>query len=292
MSSPEIQHRVPETRSPGTASGTGFFVGRCFLGVAAAASGVLQLSTGELVRLVPNAGAEGDPSPSTPYLVGVVLFAAGSAIAAGRRVRLAGSVVAGLILLSLVLVQVPRLAENPSAFFMWTNPLKGLALAGGLGLLAAALSGQEARGSRPARGLEALAVLFLAVFLFVCGLQHFVYADFVTALVPSWIPGRRFWTYLTGAALIAGGIGILVPWISERAATLTAAMVLLWVVLLHIPRAVTGPDHAGEAAGVFEALAISGIALLVASRSARGAAARLARRRAARSSAARAPDPA
>ena len=269
MSSPDIQHRVPGDRWFAPLSGDAFFLGRLFLGVAVAGSGVLQLVTGKLVRLVP--AAEGDPSSALPYLVGVVLLAAGCAIAAGRRARLAAGIVAGLILLSLVLAQVPRLVENPSAFFMWTNPLKGLALAGGLGLLVAMLARVEGRGSP---GLEALAVLFLAVFLFVCGLQHFVYADFVTVLVPSWIPGQRFWAYLTGMALIAGGAGILVPRLARMAATLTAAMIFLWVLLLHIPRSVAGPDRAGETAGVFEAMAISGIALLVACRSARPAARR------------------
>ncbi len=41
-------------------------------------------------------------------------------------------------------------------------------------------------------------------------------------------------------------------------------MIFLWVLLLHIPRALAGPNHANETAGVFEALAISGVALIVA----------------------------
>jgi hypothetical protein len=41
-------------------------------------------------------------------------------------------------------------------------------------------------------------------------------------------------------------------------------MIFLWVLLLHIPRALAGPNHANETAGIFEALAISGVALLVA----------------------------
>ena len=40
-------------------------------------------------------------------------------------------------------------------------------------------------------------------------------------------------------------------------------MIFLWVLLLHIPRALAGPNHANEAAGVFEALALSGVALVV-----------------------------
>ena len=43
-------------------------------------------------------------------------------------------------------------------------------------------------------------------------------------------------------------------------------MIFLWVLMLHIPRAVSLPAHAFETAGVFEALALSGVAFLTAGR--------------------------
>jgi len=97
-----------------------------------------------------------------------------------------------------------------------------------------------------ASGVLQLGTVFLAVFLVVCGMEHLTYSDFVTGLVPSWIPGQRFWTYFTGVALIVGGAGILVPRTARLAATLSAVMIFLWVLLLHIPRALAGPHHAGE----------------------------------------------
>jgi uncharacterized membrane protein YphA (DoxX/SURF4 family) len=268
MTSSRIQRSVPGARllAPWIAGDDAFSLGRWFFGIAVAASGVLQLITGEFVRLTAGA-ARGGQSATWPYVVGVILFATGCAIAFGRKARLAASVVTGLILVSLVFKQVPRLLENPWAGFMWTNPLKAVALAGGGLVTALALrDGDGAAPARPRDLLEGLAVVALAIFLVVCGVQHFVYADFVASLVPSWIPGQRFWTYATGVALIAGGAGLLVPRTSRTAATLSAVMVFLWVLLLHIPRAVAGPNHANETAGVFEALAISGIAFMIASR--------------------------
>lgn len=248
-------------------------LGRCFFGIAVAASGALQLVTGEFVRLVPIDAAGDGQSPSAwPYVTGVVLLAAGCAIAAERRARLAGGIVAALIAVSLTLAQIPRLLSDPWVGFMWTNPLKAVALLGSGCLLVALLPGG---GGDPAlvrstvERLQRLAPLPLALFLIVCGVQHFVYADFVDTLVPSWIPGQRLWTCFTGVALIAGGAGILVPRTSRAAATCSALMIFLWVILLHIPRAVAGPNHAGETAGVFEALAISGVALMVAASRAR-----------------------
>jgi len=268
MSSPEIERPVPAGARPMHESGaeTAFSVGRSFLGIAVVASGVLQLVTGAFVRLVPTAAAGGGRSPSPwPYLVGLVLIAAGCAIATDRRARLAACVLAALIAVSLVLVQVPRIVASPWVGYVWTNPLKAVALAASGGLVAA---GSRAGGASPGEhriaSLEALGLFCLALFLLVAGIQHFVYADFVTALVPSWMPGQRAWTYLTGVALFAGGTGILIPRTSRLAATLSGAMIFLWVLMLHIPRAVAGPDHANETAGVFEALALCGIALMIA----------------------------
>jgi uncharacterized membrane protein YphA (DoxX/SURF4 family) len=114
--------------------------------------------------------------------------------------------------------------------------------------------------------LRPLGPLFFAAFLILGGIQHFVYVDFVMKLVPSWIPGSRYWVYFTGMALVAGGVGILVPKTAWLAATMSGIMILLWVVLLHVPRALADLHNAGETSGVFEALALSGVAFLLASR--------------------------
>ena len=244
--------------------------GRIFFGLATLASGVLQLATGAMVRLVPKLPAW-VPAPAIwPYAVGVVLIALGLAIVAGRMVRTAATVLAALVLADVVLLYAPLMVVNPVVDrpffrgFMWTNPLKCLALIGGAALLAAWHPDQpRVITGRGVARLLPLAAVSLALFLVVGGVQHFWYRDFVTALVPAWMPARRFWTYFTGAALICGGVGILVPRTARLAATLTGVMIFLWVLMLHIPRALTGPNHANETAGIFEALALSGVALMV-----------------------------
>jgi uncharacterized membrane protein YphA (DoxX/SURF4 family) len=245
-------------------------VGRLFFGVATLASGVLQLAIGGMVRLVPKLPAW-VPAPSIwPYAVGVVLIAVGLAIVAGRMVRTAATVLAAMILADVVLLYAPLMVVNPVVDrpffrgFMWTNPLKCLALIGGAAILAARHPDEpRVFTARGVARLLPLAAVFLAVFLVVCGVQHFWYRDFVTAMVPAFMPARRFWTYFTGTALICGGTGILVPRTARLAATLSAVMIFLWVLMLHIPRALAGPAHANETAGIFEALALSGVALLV-----------------------------
>jgi uncharacterized membrane protein len=261
--------------APGTGlrASAAFPLGRWFFGLAVLGSGVLQLVISDFVRLVPKTPAWVH-QPALAWLAGVVLVVIGLRIVSAKTARAAASVLAALILLDLVLLYAPQMVVNPSVErpflrgFMWTNPLKCLALVGGAAILAArllddgrplvALVGPVAR-------LEPAAPVLLAVFLIVGGVQHFVYAAFVATLVPAWIPpSQRFWTYVAGVALVAGGAGILWRPTARLAATLSALMIFLWVLLLHIPRALAGPDHAFEMAGVYEALALSGVALLVA----------------------------
>jgi uncharacterized membrane protein len=97
--------------------------------------------------------------------------------------------------------------------------------------------------------------VFFAIGRVAFGILHVIYGDFVTRVVPgwpAWIPARLLWVYLTGATLIAGGAAILFG---------------IELVMLHIPRAVAATDatRANETTAVFEALAFSGLALLLAS---------------------------
>ena len=239
-------------------------LGRSFYGAAMVGSGILQLVTGSFVRLVPKAARGNDASPVWPYLVGVILLLAGLAILSGRMTRPAGASMVVLLLVSFAFFQLPQALSNPWAGFMWTNPLKGLALIGGGALIAA-------KASRRERLVEALAATFFSLFFVVCGIQHFVYRDFVATLVPDWIPNHMFWTCFAGVALIAGGVGTHVRRTARLAASLSGLMVFLWVLMLHIPRAVALPAHAFETAGAFEALALSGIAFMLAGTFARRA---------------------
>jgi hypothetical protein len=79
-----------------------------------------------------------------------------------------------------------------------------------------------------------------------------------------------FWTYFAGVALVLGGLGMIIPFaskINRPATALSGSMIFLWVFMLHLPRAITAGDAASqrnEWTAVFEALAISGIAFVIA----------------------------
>lgn len=245
-------------------------LGRLFFAISIVAFGMQQLMTGGFVRLVPPLPAWIPWHSSWASVVGAVLVFAGVAIGTGIRARPAAAVLGVLLLLMILFLHLPQVAANPLVGFVWTNPFKALAMLGGVIILAGALPDGEDRPSflgRLFRQARPLGPLFLAAFLILGGVQHFVYADFVARLVPAWIPpAPRFWVYFTGVALIAGGVGILLPKTQRLAATLVGVMILLWVVLLHVPRALADLGNAGETAGVFEALALSGVAFILADR--------------------------
>ncbi|HVZ64399.1 MAG TPA: hypothetical protein VG936_07495 [Lacunisphaera sp.] len=214
------------------------------------AAGLRQLYTGSFVRLVPATPAWLTGTAGWARGAGLLLVLAGAAMLTRRWARPAALAVAALLLLVFVAAQLPPALGNPWTGYMWTNPCKVLALFGGALAIA-----NFRRGP---------AWFLLAVFLMVCGVQHFVYAAFVDTLVPGWIPpGRRFWTITAGLALLAGGTGLLVPRTARAAALLSALMVFLWVFLVHLPRAASGRSSM-EFDGVGEALAICGVALLAA----------------------------
>jgi uncharacterized membrane protein YphA (DoxX/SURF4 family) len=97
------------------------------------------------------------------------------------------------------------------------------------------------------------------------GTDHFLYVPFVASLVPVWIPGPIFWTYFAGVALIAGGVGMMMPMTARLAATMVGIMLFLWVLMLHIPRAIADPFSliGNEWTSVFQALALSGVAFIL-----------------------------
>jgi uncharacterized membrane protein len=246
-------------------------VGRTVIAVAFIAFGIQHLYYGKFVtRIVPGLSA---PSPAYnfwAYPVGVLLVFAGSAILLGWKARNIANLLGALVLASTVLLYPHLLAATSFLSGVWTNAGKGLALSGAALLVAGSLRKRALEG-RPPEGLSFLEWLmpaaryFVAVFLILAGIQHFLFAGFVATLVPAWIPGHLFWTYFAGVALIVGGVGITVPITSRLAGALAGIMILLWVVLLHIPRALAAPHDANETTAVFEALAIGGAGLLIAS---------------------------
>jgi uncharacterized membrane protein len=182
------------------------------------------------------------------YVTGAVVTAAAIGLAMGnRRVALLHGCAC---LLAAVALHLPLVLRDVTVIGRWTYMGKGLTL-GGCALM---ISGR------------AWGKYFLVGFMLLSGVLHFVVRDFVASLVPPWMPWRYFWSDFAGVALIAGGIGMVVPRMARPAAILSGGMILSWVPLVHVRYVF---QNAVAITHVFEALAFGSAALLAASMAAR-----------------------
>jgi uncharacterized membrane protein YphA (DoxX/SURF4 family) len=195
------------------------------------------------------------------YLTGAMLTLAGVAILVGWKGRTVSLYTGMLLLLLLLVFHLPhRFNNSPEILGAWTNALKLLALAGG------AFVATTTFGRNTETSLSATGRVFFSLMLIPFGIEHFLYVDFVKTLVPAWIPGDTFWTYFSAVALIGSGLALLVRIKTRLVALLLGGMLLLWLILLHIPRAIEYPsmDNGNELTSVFQALGFSGIAFMIA----------------------------
>jgi hypothetical protein len=102
--------------------------------------------------------------------------------------------------------------------------------------------------------------------MIVFGIDHFLYTEFVATLVPCRIPGLVFRTYFAARAPVSSGVAIILKTKIRLIGILPGIMLIIWLVNLHIPGAVVDPymDNGNEVTSVFEALAFSGIAFVIA----------------------------
>jgi uncharacterized membrane protein len=194
-------------------------------------------------------------------VAGAALVLAGLAVAAGWKARGPALLLGAALLAAFLFGQVPSQLPTWKVAALWTTPLKTLALAGGAWICAATLAGP--RASDPF--LRTCGRLWLGFTLLFFGIEHFLYAGFVAALVPVWIPGHLFWTYFAGAALVAGGLGLVTGIAGRLAGSLSGLMIFIWLIGLHIPRALADPTglHGNEVSSVFEALAFAGLGFIL-----------------------------
>ncbi|MDQ3714211.1 MAG: hypothetical protein M3388_18620 [Acidobacteriota bacterium] len=98
----------------------------------------------------------------------------------------------------------------------------------------------------------------------VFGVQHFTYADFVAGLVPAYLPARIFWVYLTGAAMIAAGLAFIFNRKASLAAVLLGTMLLMFILLIHIPKLASVDYSAINWTRALQDLALAATALILA----------------------------
>src|ERR1700753_2407044 len=113
-----------------------------------------------------------------------------------------------------------------------------IALAAGLVLVRARFAAALGVGK-----VLVLGPVFEAVALAIFSAEHFLAARDLSGIVPRWLPGPLFWTYLVGAALLAAAISF-VAWRCVRwSASLLALLFLIIVATIDLPNL---PQHIYE----------------------------------------------
>jgi putative oxidoreductase len=80
----------------------------------------------------------------------------------------------------------------------------------------------------------------LAIF----GLFHFMNAEAMSGIVPAFLPVKVVWVYLTGAALIAAVVAVIMGKKAKLALQLLGLMLLLFALLIWLPGAIGGDQTA------------------------------------------------
>lgn len=227
--------------------------GHVTYGVAVAAMGLFCLFAGSL-------GSVFQPVPrwmpwphGLAYASGAVMLAAGLALLVPRETKRAALLLAvNFLFVWLLLLNVPTTVTHPTIVGAWEGCGLNLTVAAG----SLILLGRE--------NATTLARRVYAVGLPLIALAHFGDAQDATEYVPTWLPLRIDWVYLTGAAHAAAGLAILFGVLPRLAAILEAAQITSFVMLAHVPSVFATPRDQVQWAMLLYAAAIAGSGWLVA----------------------------
>lgn len=245
-------------------------IGRLFFGLALLGLGAEHFVFREFVTGRAPAWPDGVPGKLLwVYGSGVVVMLTGASILARRGGRPAALLLGVLVFTWALLRQLPIVAADLLLAGSWTQAGKALTFIGGSFAIAAtfppvqgAATGAWRRFANASDPFVRMGRYCLASFLILAGMQHFKFLAFVATLIPGWFPGNAvLWSQFAGVALFTFGVGLLFSRTAALAALLTGLMIFSWFWIVHLPRVRTSVS---DGIAIFEALAFSGIALVIA----------------------------
>lgn len=193
----------------------------------------------------------------------VMSLGCGLALLVPHAARMAAFVFACFRLILLLLLQVPQLIAKPLVELSWYAVSENLTLIAGAGMIFSLLSRKGvalANLGNVRAGQIAFALAMPAI-----GLSHFFYVGNTVSLIPAWLPFHTALAYFTGAAHIAAGAGILFGILPRLAATLEAAMMSLFTLVVWVPAITAKPDVPSNWSEFCISTALAGAAWAVAS---------------------------
>jgi uncharacterized membrane protein YphA (DoxX/SURF4 family) len=256
-------------------------IGRLFYGIGVVALGIHQLIIkkfrSEILSPFP---AWAHNNSFFPILTGIALLFAGIIISGLFKIKFIDTKKVCLylgfcFLAALITSHLPYIimlsTDKAPNFQVWIDAIEELTYSGGAFVMAGSFTeNNSARGEKNFTSLLEKLIpcgrVFYSLLMILFGLSHFIFANFIAAMVPKWLPAPMFWTYFFGVALIISGISIIFKIVIKPIALLLAFMLLLFFLFFHIPDAIANPSAGGgnEIVRAFVALLFCGIALVIA----------------------------
>ena len=98
----------------------------------------------------------------------------------------------------------------------------------------------------PHKRPKRFALIALSLFFILAGANHFANADFYLRLMPDYLPAHLELVYISGFFEMAGGVGVLVPYLRSIAGWGLGSLLRMLVLMLY---AVVGTKALGLVAG-------------------------------------------
>jgi hypothetical protein len=241
--------------------------GRLLFGLGVAGLGLQALLLGEFPPELAPVPALLDKQAFCASVIGLLLLGTGIGICANRQLRLCACILALVGLAGLAFTHVSRLLGDPTNVGAWVGAFELLTLTATALVLAA--TSPDIRGIAPIwnkwidhTAIPALACIGLACVIF--GTVHFMYAQAIASLIPTWIPGALAWAYVIGIARVVAGVALVIYRSRRLSAGLLATMYGTWVLVLHVPRLAASEGSSHEWTFTLLAITFCGGAWLIA----------------------------
>ncbi len=172
------------------------------------------------------------------YFVGCALLAASLSIATKVEVHWSGLLFGIMMFLFVAMIHFPGAVRKGHDRILWTIVFREMSFGGAGWVLAG--SAMDGWSEQSKRRLITVGSLFVAITAMVFGVEHFLHPTGLPGVplvkqTPTWIPGRVLIDYVTGTALVALGVSILVKRKIRTVATWVGCWILLLVLVIYGP---------------------------------------------------------
>ena len=228
-------------------------------GGAAIFLGILGLVSGEFATTWQNVGPHVPLRVPLAYLTGFIELAGGIALLFPRTAR-AGALTLTIVYTVFTLIWVPKAFTNLGNYDPIGNVFEELSLvAAGLVLYATfSPAGSSIARRRP------FFVLLFGICPISFGIVHIIDMPGLLDWIPGWLPpARMFWAYATTLGFFGAAVAILSGTMAPLAARLLTAEIVIFELLVWIPKLSAGPsNHANWAANAI-CIALAGASWVV-----------------------------